>query len=99
MTQHANYVKCSIGAQSRAEKESDTDQDPTNTLQTPTKRVNFADTASAGDHMSHGSRNYISQVRSGRHYTSSQRTISFIYRHEDLDADSSVIYLMGSSFV
>jgi hypothetical protein len=70
----ANYAKRNISALNTEEDANATDHEPQGS---PPKCSN-AGTTNAGDHMSRGNRNFISQIRSGRRYiTPSERNVSY----------------------
>jgi len=99
----ANYAKRNIGAVSTGNGDDAGQEEKTNNQGSPPKRQHL-DTGNAGDHMSHSSRNYISQVRSSRRYATVQRVISltrqnsneFIKAKAELDSNADTM-VAGSS--
>jgi hypothetical protein len=71
----AQHAKRNIAVVGTGNDDNTAQEDTPNAQGSPSK-CQHIDVSNAGDHMSRGGRSYISQIRSGRRYATSQRTVS-----------------------
>jgi hypothetical protein len=84
----AQHAKRNIGAVGTGNDDDTAQEDTPNAQGSPSKRQHL-DISNAGDHMSRGGRSYISQIRSGRRYATSQRTVSSAQQNSNMHIEAN----------